>query len=549
MNKQAWMLLNADKKIRRYTLMNMEPLKFEALHLSKDVLRAIANMGFEETTPIQSRAIPLIMEGKDVIGQAQTGTGKTVAFGIPILEMINPRSKKLQAIIMCPTRELAIQVSEELKKLSQYKKDITVLPIYGGQPIERQIYSLKKGVQVIIGTPGRTIDHMNRGTMKMDSVKIVVLDEADEMLNMGFIDDIETILSKVNGERQTLLFCATMPKSILDLTKRYQSNPQLVKVVHKQLTVPHVEQTYFEVKEGTKLEALSRLIDMYNFKLSLVFCNTKRRVDEVVANLQVRGYLADGLHGDMTQSQRDRVMGKFRSNAFEILVATDVAARGIDVEGIEAVFNYDVPQDEEYYVHRIGRTARMGKTGRAFTFVMGREIHKLRDIQAYANIKIARQRVPSLNDVEEIRINVFLEKIKQTIGENDLTHYTYLIERLLEEEYTSLDIAAALLKMCVGAENTEKDDLDVGYRSGGSEKGMVRLFMNIGRSQKVEVKDIVGAIAGETGIPGRVIGKIDMYDKYTFIEVPNEYVKDILSVMNNKQIKGNMVSIEPANKK
>jgi ATP-dependent RNA helicase DeaD len=543
------MLLNADKKIRRYTLMNMEPLKFEALHLSKDVLRAIANMGFEETTPIQSRAIPLIMEGKDVIGQAQTGTGKTVAFGIPILEMINPRSKKLQAIIMCPTRELAIQVSEELKKLSQYKKDITVLPIYGGQPIERQIYSLKKGVQVIIGTPGRTIDHMNRGTMKMDSVKIVVLDEADEMLNMGFIDDIETILSKVNGERQTLLFCATMPKSILDLTKRYQNNPQLVKVVHKQLTVPHVEQTYFEVKEGTKLEALSRLIDMYNFKLSLVFCNTKRRVDEVVANLQVRGYLADGLHGDMTQSQRDRVMGKFRSNAFEILVATDVAARGIDVEGIEAVFNYDVPQDEEYYVHRIGRTARMGKTGRAFTFVMGREIHKLRDIQAYANIKIARQRVPSLNDVEEIRINVFLDKIKQTIGENDLTHYTYLIERLLEEEYTSLDIAAALLKMCVGAENTEKDDLDVGYRSGGSEKGMVRLFMNIGRSQKVEVKDIVGAIAGETGIPGRVIGKIDMYDKYTFIEVPNEYVKDILSVMNNKQIKGNMVSIEPANKK
>jgi ATP-dependent RNA helicase DeaD len=549
MNKQAWMLLNADKKIRRYTLMNMEPLKFEALHLSKDVLRAIANMGFEETTPIQSRAIPLIMEGKDVIGQAQTGTGKTVAFGIPILEMINPRSKKLQAIIMCPTRELAIQVSEELKKLSQYKKDITVLPIYGGQPIERQIYSLKKGVQVIIGTPGRTIDHMNRGTMKMDSVKIVVLDEADEMLNMGFIDDIETILSKVNGERQTLLFCATMPKSILDLTKRYQNNPQLVKVVHKQLTVPHVEQTYFEVKEGTKLEALSRLIDMYNFKLSLVFCNTKRRVDEVVANLQVRGYLADGLHGDMTQSQRDRVMGKFRSNAFEILVATDVAARGIDVEGIEAVFNYDVPQDEEYYVHRIGRTARMGKTGRAFTFVMGREIHKLRDIQAYANIKIARQRVPSLNDVEEIRINVFLDKIKQTIGENDLTHYTYLIERLLEEEYTSLDIAAALLKMCVGAENTEKDDLDVGYRSGGSEKGMVRLFLNIGRNQKVEVKDIVGAIAGETGIPGRVIGKIDMYDKYTFIEVPNEYVKDILSVMNNKQIKGNMVIIEPANKK
>jgi ATP-dependent RNA helicase DeaD len=527
----------------------MEPLRFEDLHLSKDMQKAIANMGFEEATPIQSETIPLILEGKDVIGQAQTGTGKTVAFGIPILEKINPKSKKLQAVILCPTRELAIQVAEELKKLSKYKKDVAVLPIYGGQPIDRQIYSLKKGVQIIIGTPGRTIDHIQRGTLKLDNVKTVVLDEADEMLDMGFIEDIETILRHVPAERQTLLFSATMPAPILNLTKRYLSKPELVKVVPKQLTVPNVEQSYFEVKESTKLEVLSRLIDMHDLKLSLVFCNTKRKVDEVVANLQVRGYLADGLHGDMTQSQRDRVMGKFRSNAFEILVATDVAARGLDVEDIEAVFNYDLPQNEEYYVHRIGRTARMGKTGRAFTFVVGREIHKLRDIQAYANTKIGRQRVPSINDVEEIRTSQFFERIKRTIEEGGLEHYTYQIERLLEEDYASVDVAAALLKMNMGTEGTGYDDVDMESTPSKRSLAMTRLFLNLGRIQKIEPRDVVGTVARETGIPGKAIGKIDIRDKFSFVEVAEEYAEDVINMMNGRQIKGYKVNMNRAGKR
>ncbi|HEY3276770.1 MAG TPA: DEAD/DEAH box helicase [Syntrophorhabdaceae bacterium] len=528
----------------------MDPLKFEELNLSKEMMKAIENMGFEEATPIQSEAIPLILQGKDVIGQAQTGTGKTVAFGIPILEMIQPKNRKPQAIILCPTRELAIQVAEEFKKLSKYKKDVQVLPIYGGQPIDRQIFALKKGVQIIIGTPGRTIDHINRGNLKLDEVKVVVLDEADEMLDMGFIDDIETILKETPKERQTLLFSATMPKPILDLTKRYQRDPQHAKVVHKQLTVPNVEQIYFEVRESMKLEALSRLIDMYDLKLSLVFCNTKRKVDEVVANLQVRGYLADGLHGDMTQAQRDRTMGKFRSNAFEILVATDVAARGIDVEDIEAVFNYDLPQNEEYYVHRIGRTARMGKAGKAFTFAVGKEVYKLREIQSYANVKIERQKVPSLTDVEEIRLNAFLDKVKEMVEQGGLEHYTNLVERLVVQDFAAVDVAAALLKLSLGADGSSGHSGDVEeIPEFHTKEEMARLYVSIGRNQRIDVKDVLGAIAGETGIPGKRIGKIEVYDKYTFVDVPKKFAEDVIAIMNNKQIKGLKINVDLANKK
>ena len=424
--------------------------RFEDLSLSREIGKAVADMGFEETTPIQAQTIPVVLEGKDIIGQSQTGTGKTIAFGIPIIEKLHARSKTVQAIILCPTRELAIQVAEELKRLLKYRKDVNILPVYGGQPIDRQIRALKSGVHIVIGTPGRTIDHINRGTLKLNNVKTVVLDEADEMLNMGFIDDVETILRKVPEERQTLLFSATMPKPILDLTKRYQRNPEFIKVVHKQLTVPRVKQVYFELKESMKLEVLCRLIDMHNLKSSLVFCNTKRRVDEVVMHLQARGYVADSLHGDLTQQQRDRAMGKFRKNITEILVATDVAARGIDVEDIGAVFNYDLPQDEEYYVHRIGRTARAGKKGRAFTFVVGREIYKLREIQNYANIKIDRQATPSFADVEEARTTALIDKIKETVEEGKLERYIQMIEPLLKDDFTSLDIAASLLKMVSG---------------------------------------------------------------------------------------------------
>jgi len=437
----------------------MEIEKFENLRLSKDLLKAVEDLGFEEMTPIQARAIPLILEGKDIIGQAQTGTGKTLAFGLPILQSIHPKIKKIQAIILCPTRELAIQVAEEIKSALKYKRDIVILAVYGGQPIDRQIRILKTGAHIVIGTPGRTIDHINRGTLKLDTVKTVVLDEADEMLNMGFIDDVETILQRTPKERQTLLFSATMPKPILDLTRKYQKNPEYVRVVHKQLTVPNVEQYYFEVKESVKLDALCRIIDMHGLKSSLVFCNMKRRVDEVVMHLEARGYPALGLHGDMTQSQRTQAMDIFKRNASEILVATDVAARGIDVENIEAVFNYDIPQDEEYYVHRVGRTARAGKKGLAFTFVVGREIYKLRDIESYASTKITRKSIPTLTDVEEVKTTAILEKIKDIIDKGNIERYVQIVEPLLTEDYTTLDIAAALLKITMDEESKEYPQL------------------------------------------------------------------------------------------
>jgi ATP-dependent RNA helicase DeaD len=433
--------------------------KFEDLRLTRELLKAIEDMGFEEMTPIQARAIPLILEGKDIIGQAQTGTGKTLAFGLPILQSIHPKIKKIQAIILCPTRELAIQVAEEIKSALKYKRDIVILAVYGGQPIDRQIRILKSGAHIVIGTPGRTIDHINRGTLKLDTVKTVVLDEADEMLNMGFIDDVEMILKSTPKERQTLLFSATMPKPILDLTRKYQKDPEYVRVVHKQLTVPNVEQYYFEVKESVKLDALCRIIDMYGLKSSLVFCNMKRRVDEVVMHLEARGYPALGLHGDMTQSQRTQAMDIFKRNASEILVATDVAARGIDVENIEAVFNYDIPQDEEYYVHRVGRTARAGKKGLAFTFVVGREIYKLRDIESYASTKITRKSIPTLTDVEEVKTTVILEKIKNIIDKGNIERYVQIVEPLLTEDYTTLDIAAALLKITMDEESKEYPQL------------------------------------------------------------------------------------------
>jgi len=531
----------------------MEKLKFEELHLSREIQKAVAEMGFEEATPIQSQSIPYLLEGRDVIGQAQTGTGKTAAFGIPILERIDPASRILQAAIVCPTRELAIQVAEEIKKLAKYKKGIEILPIYGGQSIDRQLRGLRHGVQIIIGTPGRIMDHMRRRTLKMESVKIVVLDEADEMLDMGFRDDIEAILKQVPKQRQTILFSATMPRAILELTKRYQNNPQIIKLVHKELTAPKIDQVYFEVKEAAKAEVLSRLVDAHNLKLSLVFCNTKRRVDDVVEALNARGYLTEGLHGDLSQHQRDRVMSKFRKGAVEILVATDVAARGIDVEDIEAVFNYDVPQDEEYYIHRIGRTGRAGRAGRAFTFVVGRDIYKIKDIQKYTNAKIKLQKVPSAVDVAEVKTSLVLEKIKGAIDEGHLEHYVNLVERIIDEDYTSLDVAAALLKLSMDEKPREEPAREpareTDMKDTGAEAGMVRFFMNIGSKQRVQAKDIVGTIAGVTNIPGKAIGAIDVFDEYTFVEVSKEFAKDIQRAMKDIKIKGRRINIEIANPK
>ncbi|WP_097003198.1 DEAD/DEAH box helicase [Lacrimispora amygdalina] len=554
----------------------METVRFDELQLDERILRAVADMGFEEASPIQTQAIPVQLEGRDIIGQAQTGTGKTAAFGIPLLQKIDPKVKKLQAVALCPTRELAIQVADEIRRLAKYMHGVKVLPIYGGQDIVKQIRSLKDGTQIIIGTPGRVMDHMRRKTVKFDFVHTVVMDEADEMLNMGFLEDMETILSQLPEERQTVMFSATMPPAILDIARKFQQDPVQVKVVKKELTVPKVTQYYYEVKPKSKVEVMCRLLDMYAPKLSVVFCNTKKQVDELVQSLQGRGYFAEGLHGDLKQIQRDRVMNSFRNGKTEILVATDVAARGIDVDDVEAVFNYDLPQDDEYYVHRIGRTGRAGREGIAFSFVVGKEVYKLRDIQRYCKTKIVPQAIPSLNDVTAIKVDKILEGVASTIGDTDLSKTVNIIEKkLLEEDYTSLDLAAALLKMMMGEENEDIIDtrqprsLDELEGFGGGNRGrgrsnsrggnggryestrddMARLFINIGKNQNVKPGDILGAIAGESGMPGKMVGSIDMYDKYTFVEVPRENADAVLTAMKDVKIKGKNIHMEKANGK
>ncbi|MFR1833956.1 MAG: DEAD/DEAH box helicase [Lachnospiraceae bacterium] len=569
----------------------METIKFEELQLDDRILRAVADMGFEETSPIQGQAIPLALGGTDIIGQAQTGTGKTAAFGIPLLERIDPKLKKLQAVVLCPTRELAIQVAEEIRRLAKYMHGIKVLPVYGGQEIVKQIRSLKDGTQVIIGTPGRVMDHMRRKTIRTEEIRTVILDEADEMLNMGFLEDMETILGQLPETRQTMMFSATMSPAILEIARKFQKDPVTVKVVKKDLTVPKVTQYYYEVKQKNKVEVLSRLLDLYAPKLSVVFCNTKKGVEEVVEALQGRGYFAEGLHGDLKQIQRDRVMNSFRNGKTDILVATDVAARGIDVDDVEAVFNYDIPQDDEYYVHRIGRTGRAGREGKAFSLVVGREVYKMRDIQRYCKTRIIPQAIPSLNDITSIKVDKILDQVRETVENQELDDMIDVIEmKLIEEDYTAMDLAAALLKIVVGDENEEigessrparsLDDLDSwgrgfgrerdgrrgrnetagrgrGRRTRASEKvydyiagegnSMARLFLNIGKSQKVTPGDILGAVAGESRIPGRVVGSIDMYDGYTFVEVPNEYADTVIKSMKNAKIKGKNVHAERAN--
>jgi len=419
------------------------------------VLQAVTEMGFEESTPIQAKAIPIAMKGADLIGQAQTGTGKTAAFGIPLISKIPPEEDRIVALVMTPTRELAIQVADELGKLARYK-GIRTLPIYGGQDIGRQIRALKKKPQIIIGTPGRLLDHINRKTIRLDDVKTVVLDEADEMLDMGFMEDITTILGLVPEERQTMLFSATMPPNIQKLAQQFLRNPEHVSVIPKNITAPSIEQTYIEVHEREKFEALSRLLDMESPDLAIVFGRTKRRVDELSEALQKRGYSADGLHGDLSQNQRDTVMRKFRDGSIDVLVATDVAARGLDVSGVTHVINFDLPQDPESYVHRIGRTGRAGKEGIAYTFVTPREIDHLHFIERVTRQRIARRPLPSLAEAIEGKQRVTAERLIEIIQQDDFTEYKGIAIQLLEQ-YDSVHLVAAAMKLLTG----EKKDVEI----------------------------------------------------------------------------------------
>ncbi len=448
-------------------------MRYDESNIDSRIIRAVTEMGFENMTPIQEQAIPYLLEGRDIIGQAQTGTGKTAAFGIPLLQKIDPEDRSLQAVVLCPTRELAIQASEEMRKFSKYMHGIRMVPIYGGQDIVRQIKALKGGVQVIVGTPGRVMDHMRRHTIKMDTVKMVVLDEADEMLNMGFREDMETILKEVPGEHQTALFSATMPQAILDITGTYQKDAVTVKVAAKELTVPLVKQFYFYVKKIYKEEVISRLLEVYGLKRSMIFCNTKKMVDELAENLKARGYQAEGLHGDLTQKQRDFVMSRFRSGNLEILIATDVAARGIDVDDVEAVFNYDIPQDIEYYVHRIGRTGRAGREGMAFTFAYGRDMYKIRDIERVCKTAMTEAPVPTATQVNKMKAEKVLRAAAELAQSTDLTKMQEMLEEYTaEKELDPMQLAAALVKMQVG-EELQEIEIEQPRRSGrksGEEK-------------------------------------------------------------------------------
>lgn len=428
-------------------------VRYDESGLDERIIRAVTEMGFEYMSPIQNAAIPVMVEGKDIIGQAQTGTGKTAAFGIPLLEKVDPDNKHLQAVVLCPTRELAMQAADDIRDFAKYMSGIKVLAVYGGQDISRQIRALSQGVQIVVGTPGRVMDHMRRHTMKMKDVRVLVLDEADEMLDMGFRDDIETILDGMPEERQTALFSATMPEPILQITRKYQKDAEYIKMTPKEITVAAIEQAYYRIPQKMKEEVLVRLLDYYNPGRTLIFCNTKRMVDQLSENLKGKGYLADGLHGDLSQNQRDTVMNLFRSGRINILIATDVAARGIDVSGVEAVFNFDIPEDIEYYVHRIGRTGRAGKSGRSFTLVGGREMYKLREIEKVCHTKIEERRVPSAKEITRAKSQKVFAEVIDIIENSDITSALEFVNQKIEEgEYTAEQLAAGFMKLKMGAD-------------------------------------------------------------------------------------------------
>ena len=565
----------------------MEKLKFAELGLSAEVLKAVDKMGFEEASPIQTAVIPLLLAGRDVIGQSSTGSGKTAAFGVPAVEKVDATVRAVQVLILCPTRELAVQVAEEIGKLAFFKRGVREVPIYGGQSYERQIRALEAGAQVVIGTPGRVMDHMERGTLRLDKLKMVILDECDRMLDMGFRDDIDHILKQVPPTRQLLFFSATMPPPIKALITRHAKDPAWVKIESEAKNAPQVDQVYFEVDRRSKIEVLTRLIDLHDFRYGIIFCSTKIMVDELDEHLHSRGYATDRLHGDITQAQRTRVMEKFRRRGFEFLIATDVAARGLDVDDLEVVFNFDLPNDAEDYTHRVGRTGRAGKTGKAFTFVSGREIYGLQNMVRYGKLKIRRENVPSLDQVEEARENVFFEKLRRTLESGEFRRQDRMVDRLLEQGYPSTDIVSALISMMQGAGASAEAPVakptpapsearpafaakkkvaapsehrpppafaaNVAGAAGphpkkkakfareprtGREPGYTTLFLNVGRKQLITPADIVGKVAGVTRLDAGVVGAIDIRQRHRLVDVRTENVPIVLAKLEGVRVKG-----------
>lgn len=514
-------------------------------------------MGFEESTQIQQEAIPVILDGHDIIGQSNTGTGKTAAFGIPILEKIDRDLKLPQALVLLPTRELAVQVANEFRKIGKYMDGIKTVTVYGGADIKAQIFKLKDGAQIIVGTPGRVIDLIDRHVIKLGELKITVLDEADEMLKMGFREDIELILSKVDHPTQTLLFSATLPDDIKKIIKKFLKEPVTVKTLREGITAKEVKQSYFLVKHSDKVEALSRIIDTYTPKLTLIFCNTKKSVDELYDQLIEKGYNCDKIHGDIKQAQRLDTLNKFNNGLVDVLIATDVAARGLDIKEVEAVINFEVPSKEDYYVHRIGRTGRAGREGNSFTLASSKELKKIEAIEKYTKKPIRKRTIPTVDKVNEVKQDKFIRSIVDVVEQGDLGENRTLAGKLLEKGYDAETLIAAMIKRLVKFDTSEERDLnDIVPERKKSPRGasrnnedMIRFHVNIGKKQGIRPGDILGAVAGECGIPGSDIGEIEVLENYSFFNAASDHQRRILDRMMGAQIKGMDVFVELSKEK
>ncbi len=525
---------------------------FNELNLPEEILRAVEDMGFSEATEIQSKAIPVMLEGKDLVGKSNTGTGKTAAFGIPAAVSVTRGGKNgVEVLILCPTRELAMQACKEIEKFSAYMPWVKPCAVYGGAAMDKQISELRRGANIVVGTPGRVMDHIGRKTLKLENLRTIVLDEADEMLNMGFREDIETILSFVPEERQTVLFSATMPPPIMAITKEYQNDPVVIKVESKARTVDTIEQKYFEVPMGRKTDALKLLLIAYEPKLSMVFCNTKKMVDELTEALVSKGFKAAGLHGDMKQASRTQVLSAFKSGSINVLIATDVAARGIDVEGVDCVFNYDLPQDNEYYIHRIGRTGRAGKSGAAYTIISGRkQFYELKNIASFIKADIARAELPGRDEIVARKAAHVNEKILSAVESGKYESCRADVQKLMESGLSAEDIAVALLGMRLSKDTKNIPEIisvprDNGGKDGRYQKGgKVKLEISAGRSSRLAPNFVLGALVDATGMPGKSFGKIDIYDKFTTVEVPEADTEHVLDSMTGTKINGQKITIK-----
>lgn len=511
-------------------------MRFSELGLGENILKAIDDMGFEEPSKIQAEVIPVLLDGFDAIGQAQTGTGKTLAFGAPILSSIGTKGDKISCIVLAPTRELAIQVNDELVRIAKYTK-VRLLPVYGGQPIDRQIKALKRGVDIIVGTPGRVLDLVRRNVIDLSSIHYLVLDEADEMLDMGFIDDIEDIIKKCGKERQTMLFSATMPDDIKKLSKRYMKpETKHISIIKSTMTVSTVDQYYYEIKQKDRFESLCRIIDVDEPSIVIIFCKTKKGVDELVRSMEARGYNVEGMHGDMNQNQRLSTLKKFREGSIDFLVATDVAARGLDVENVSHVINYDLPQDVESYVHRIGRTGRANRKGIAYTLVTAREYMTLKQIEKATKSKIKRKEIPTVDEIFHTKYESILVRLREMLEKDDYKRFVPLAAEL-DEEFNLVEVAAALINMVY--------DKEIGYEYKENNIGLqtkyVRLFLTVGRKDKLDPKLLLQFLNNTADVNREDVGDIDILDKFTFMDASEIAADSILKHCSGKKLCGRKV--------